>query len=272
MKDNVAVSNQLIRSVQGLSLPEKRLLMLAVTKLEEEESIDQMLTVDCSSYAAMYSMEKSAAYKALRTGGDKLWERTLRLPDVANGARLRWVISSDYDTGSVQLRFHPDLDGHVFNLKSHFTRYLLSRAGDFKKLHTWRLFELIMQFRTTGKLAINIDKFKEVMEIPPSYKADFGLVRSKVIAPAIKEIKDKAGLPVKLTTEKEGRKISKLVFTFPTEQQTTLPIKQKAAAAKKATKKEAPPDNSAAIDAASKAAGEAAMAKLLKPQEKKSTV
>ena len=228
MKPNVTVSNELIRAVQGLSLPEKRLLMLAVTKLDEGLGIEQMLVIPCADYATLYTMEKSTAYKALRAGSDKLWERTLRLTDVANGARLRWVITSDYGDGSVSLRFHPDLDGHVLNLKTHFTRYLLSRAGDFKSLHTWRLFELIMQFRNTGKLVISVANFKETMETTDYHAEDFGRIRNKIINPALKEIKEKTGLKVKFTTSKTGRKITGLTFTFPTEQQTALPLEPNA--------------------------------------------
>lgn len=224
MKRNVTVSNELIRSVQGLSLSEKRLLMMGVSKLDEGEGIEQMITIPCSEYASLYSMEKTTAYKALRTGSEKLFDRHFKPnPDKPN-LKKHWTITADYDGGSVSLKFHPDLDEHVLGLKAHFTRYLLSRAGDFKSLYTWRLFELIMQFKTTGVLKISVDKFKTVMETTPHQGEDFGRIRSKVINPALKELKDKADLPVKLTTIKTGAKITDLKFTFPVEQQTAITL------------------------------------------------
>lgn len=232
MERNVTVSNELIRSVQGLSLSEKRLLMIGVSKLDEGEGIEQMIIIPCSEYARLYSMEKKTAYKALRVGSEKLFDRHFKPnPDKPN-LKKHWTITADYDGGSVSLQFHPDLQEHVLGLKAHFTRYLLARAGDFKSLYTWRLFELLMQFKSTGKLVIKVDDFKTAMETTPHQGEDFGRIRSKVINPALKELKDKADLHVKLTTIKTGAKITDLKFTFPVEQQTTLPLNQKAAATK----------------------------------------
>ena len=140
---------------------------------------------------------------------------------------LRWIISRAYiaGEGEVNLRFHPDLDGHVINLKSHFTQYLLSRAAEFKHLCSWRLFEKAMQFRTSGFWSVSVDDFKEVMEVPATYNRDFGIIRRKIINLAIKEIKEKDGLDIKCEVTKKGRTIVALKFTFPPEQQKTLPLK-----------------------------------------------
>ena len=273
-KDKIVVSNGLIRAVQRLTLTEKRLLMLAVTRIDEGLGIEQPIRITADEFSKFYSLKKQGVYQSLQRAESKLWDRELIMNDMNPPMVLRWVISRAYvaGEGEVLLRFHPDLDGHVINLKSHFTQYLLSRAADFKHMYSWRLFELVIQFRKTGMLRISVDEFKKIMEIPTAYDRDFGIVRRKIINLAIKEIKDKDGLEIKYTVTKTGRKVTGLEFTFPPEQQKTLPLQQKKAVSKKAATKKAPPDNSAAIDAASKAAGEAAMAKLLKPQEKKSTV
>lgn len=225
----ITVSNGLVRAVQRLSLPEKRLLMLAVSKIDNGAGIGQIVEVSGVEYSDFYGLQKSPSYKALKAAEKKLWNRELLVPEITGDMSIRWIISYKYDSGSVSLRFHPDLDGHVTNLKERFTRYLLSRAADFKHLYTWRLFELVMQFKRTGKLVIKVDDFKRVMEIPEAYHGDFGLIRSKVINPSIKEIKEKDGMPITYEVTKKGRKVIGLEFTFPVEQQTAIALTTKPA-------------------------------------------
>ena len=218
----ITVSNDLIRAVQRLSLNEKRLLMLAVSKLDNQAGIGQLVTISADTYSHFYGIPRNNVYRTLKEAEHRLWDRELFMPQIDGGVTLRWIISYRYNEGkgSVSLKFHPDLDQHLINLKERFTRYLLSRAADFNYLYAWRLFELVIQFRTTGILRISVDDFKEVMEVPKAYDRDFGLVRRKVIDLAIQEIRVKDGLNIRYETTKTGRKITGLKFTFPPEKLT----------------------------------------------------
>lgn len=225
----VSVSNELIRAVQQLSLNEKRLLMLAVSSLDDTAGIGQLVTVSADTYSHFYGIPKNNTYRTLKEAESKLWDRDLLMPQVDGAVTIRWIISYRYNEGrgSVSLKFHPDLDKHIINLKNRFTRYLLSRAADFSYLYSWRLFELVIQFRSTGVLNISVEEFKAVMEVPKAYDHDFGLVRRKVIELAIQEIREKDGLDISYETTKTGRKITGLKFTFPqekTEQTKATPV------------------------------------------------
>lgn len=221
----VKVANELIRAVQRLGLNEKRLLMLGLTKVDSSGSINQLVAIKADEFANIYGISKKTAYETIKTTKERLWEREALIDD----AGIRWVITykTPKDAGYIELRFHPDLSDYIIDLKGHFTQYLLSKAADFKHIYSWRLFELLMQFRTTGLLKMPIDDFKRIMEVPEAYERDFGLIRSKVINLALNEIKEKAGLPVAIAVEKEGRKVKTLKFTFPTEQQLSLATEPK---------------------------------------------
>ena len=269
----VKVSNELVRAVQRLTLNEKRLLMLGLSKLNTGMGINQLINIKASELANMYGMQSSNAYTALKDTKERLWEREAIIDDTG----IRWIITYRMQpkAGCISLRFHPDLESHILDLKTRFTQYLLSRAAEFSHVYSWRLFELLMQFRITGVLNIPVEEFKRILETPEAYERDFGLIRSKVINVALKEIKDKAGLPVKLSVEKEGRKIVMLRFTFPTEQQLSLVSESKPTEPKppKATKPEnrtsPKADGITREDALSRFVGAQNMAKLSKqPIEK----
>lgn len=215
----VAMSNMLTRAAYTLSLSEKRLLMLAVTRLDNMSDESQIISITPGEFAAFYALNQKGSYRTLKNAVENLWTRTLVTDD---NTKYRWIITSKYEDGVVELEFHPRLRLHLIQLKNQFTQYFLHRAADFKLMYTWRLFELIMQFKNTGYLKIELDYFKKILDVPEAYDKDFGKIREKVIAPAIKEIKEKDGLKVTWTPIKTGRKVTALEFKFPVEYQKPL--------------------------------------------------
>jgi len=211
----VKVSNDLVRCAQKLRLSEKRLLMLVVTKVTSD-NIDSEIPVTAIEYAEFYNVDRKSCYQTMVAAHKKLWSRDF----VMDGKLRRWVITCEYQHGEgcVSIRIHPDMKEHVVDLKECYTQYYLRRAGEFKLIYSWRLFEQLMRCRTTGKFRISLADFKVIHEVPASYSRDFSQVRHKVINPAMKEIRA-SGLPVKLTTFKKGRAVDMLEFTFPQEQQ-----------------------------------------------------
>ena len=211
----VRISNEMVRCVQRLTLNEKRLLMLIIAKVSAD-NIDADIDITVSEYCDLYGTERNNTYRTIKNAQEKLWHAEF----VIDAKLRRWLITLDYATndGFITSRIHPDLNSHIHDLKKCYTQYFLRRAGNFRSIYSWRLFELLMQFRKTGFLSICVDEFKELLEVPAAYDVDFSAVRHKVINKALAEIKA-GGLPVKMKTVKKGRTVHKLEFTFPVEQQ-----------------------------------------------------
>jgi plasmid replication initiation protein len=70
-----------------------------------------------------------------------------------------------------------------------------------------------MQFKTTGKFLIELDKFKERLELKDEYKRFYNF-KIRVIEPAIKELKEKSNLIINWKPIKSGKKIKQLEFVF----------------------------------------------------------
>lgn len=217
---SVTVSNVLTRSSYSLSLNEKRLLMYAISVIDKKQPHGQLLEINAIECANFYDMSKSSARRRLQSALDSLWDREVTTSD---GIGHRWIVSrGKYEEGSIYLKFHQDLEPHLMSFQSNFTRYFLSRAADFKLFYTWRIFELIVQFKTTGYLKINLDEFKKTLDLTAYYDKGFAKIREKVIAPAIKEIREKDGLKITWKPIKKGRTVVALEFKFPVESQHEL--------------------------------------------------
>lgn len=231
----VYVKKELIRAAHGLTLMEKRLLMLAISKLDSTKPAtpqNMIVSLRVSEFIDAYGITAKSTYGDVKDAAEHLMDRYLRFfsPAEKKETRMQWVGRATYTEkqGLVELAFWHELSPMLFELKGYFTNYKLSRAGALRSVYSWRLFELLMQFKRKGILKISLDDFNNSMETPNSYRKDFGLIRSKVIEPAVKEIREKDGLVVKWEAIKTGRKVTALRFTFPCEQQNTLPLPEAA--------------------------------------------
>lgn len=224
----VNMSNALIKAAQGLSLGEKRLLMLAVSKLDSKTKPtpeNMILRITVAEFVESFGVAANTGYEEVKAASEKLMDRRIRFfheddEGKCYETRMQWVGRATYaaSEGFVVLALWHELSPMLFELKSHFTSYKLSRASALRSLYSWRLFELLMQYKSTGLLAIKTDEFSKTLETPNSYRQDFSLLRTRVIEPAVKEIQEKDGLVVSWEPIKAGRKVKALQFTFKREQ------------------------------------------------------
>ncbi|RRR00370.1 replication initiation protein, partial [Enterococcus faecalis] len=73
---------------------------------------------------------------------------------------------------------------------------------------------LLMQYRSTGYDQVNIEEYKEILEVPKSY-TKMGQIDKKVLKQAMKELNNYfEDLEITKIKAKKGNKIAKLEFTF----------------------------------------------------------
>ncbi len=229
-KQQISIANELIRSAQGLNLNEKRLLMLAISKLDSKAkpTVQNATTkLFVSELVQTFDLNPDNAYQEAKKAAEGIMKRQIRLrPHDADSELIQWTGRTKYSKGEgwLLIEFYYGVFPYLFELQKHFTTYKLSRASALRSVYSWRLFELLMQFKTTGILNILIDDFQHAFDVPKTYCNDFSLLRNRVIEPAVKEIRVKDGLAVEWEAIKAGRKVKALKFTFPTEPKTQLSI------------------------------------------------
>lgn len=228
---SVRMSNALVRAAHGLTLSEKRLLMLGISKLDAHNppTPDRMIVIiEAAEFAKEYQVSMDTAYIELQQAGKQLFKRYVSFywNSNINHVHMHWVGRATYieNEGKIELALWHELAPELFQLTDLFTSYKLSRTSALRSIYSWRLFELFIQFKKTGWLKMSVDDFCNAIEAPPTFRANFANLRIKVIEPALREIREKDGLNVTWETIKAGRKVKTLVFTFPKEQQVALPL------------------------------------------------
>jgi plasmid replication initiation protein len=227
----VSMANTLIRAGHGVDLSAKRLIGLALSKVDSFRgrgvSAGPLVSrITAQEYAEFAGVSLSLAYRALADAATKLKTAMITFytpayrrdgtPIAATRHKVNWCRKTSYqdDEGWVDLFWDPDVEPCLVGLKKHFTSYLLSQTSGLKSTYSWRLLEQFERFKSTGWWQVSIEDFCETMEATEKQRANFNNLRRKMIEPAIAELMAKDGWVIVWEAIKAGRKVTALKFAF----------------------------------------------------------
>jgi plasmid replication initiation protein len=241
---NVNMSNALIRAAHGLTLAEKRVVSVSIAKMDSvrQDNGRYKFKLTAQEFAETFEVDADTAYEQMQFAGDHLMKRIASTFEDGRRGKIErkwvWVSGVVYHRGEgwMELGFSHEMTPHLTLLRQQFTSYKLKQASALRSIYFWRLFELLMQFKTTGVLHIDIEEFCHAVEAPESARKDFAQLRKRIIEPAVAELKAKDGMEIEWTAKKQGwRKITALEFIFQ-KQPRPAPPAMDAIPAKKARK------------------------------------
>lgn len=221
-KRNVVLSNTLIRSAQGLSLVEKRILMAAIAQMGNSFKTVRISAID---YAETYGVSPKNAYKQLKEASQNFRKRYITFAEQdRQGTKLNWeinwlsAIAYENNLGYILIDFNPNLMPYLCDLMDQFTIYQLKQSAALRSIYSWRMLELFEQMKNEktqdGWLIIKLHDFLNAMDAKPTHRNNFGEARRKLIEPALKELQEKDGWNVEWQAIKDGRKINMLKFCY----------------------------------------------------------
>ena len=220
----VVKHNHLNRASYSLTLDERRLILSSVAQLNSREKMPEEITIHATEFAHQWGIKSNNAYEQLKEARQNLFDRVIRLR-TADGEvdDLRWVYRAKYKDGEgyIKLSFSPTVAPYLTELKSHFTSYNLMEIRDFKSSHAIRLYELMMQFKSTGWMGENVVNLKEIFNVAEKYDrwSDF---KKDVLEISVKEINKKTNYKIKYDLVRRGRKITHVNFTFARNEQSDM--------------------------------------------------
>lgn len=230
MKNGLVVKdNALMNASYNLEVTEQRLILLAIINARETGAgitSDSKLEIHASNYSKQFNVTKEAAYKALKSAVNNLFERQFSFQEeTKNGigtVRSRWVSRIKYidDSATLEITFAPDVVPLITRLEQHFTSYQIIQVAQLTGKYAIRLYELLIAWREVGKVPqIELSDFRERLGIEvDEYKA-MNHFKSRVLEPSIKQINEHTDITVTYEQHKKGRTITGFSFRFKQKQQ-----------------------------------------------------
>lgn len=224
----ITMSNALTRAGHGLTLAEKRIVFIAVAKMDSRKPLppDQAIYISkitAAEYAELAECNMRTAYEALQDATKTLYRRSISFFEPSykrNGdlvkVQMRWVGEVKYHDGEgwVELYWWPNLLPHLTGLRKQFTSYQLKQASALRSGYSWKLLELLMRFESTGWAEYDIDDFAVSMDATDKQRANFNNIKRRIIEPAVKELQEKDGWKIQWQPINAGRRVKAVRFDF----------------------------------------------------------
>ncbi len=222
--DLVVKSNRLNMAIQNLTLPELRIVQLAIVDARETGkglSSDMPLRIDAMRYAEAFETTRQNAYVRMKEAEDTLFNRRFSFVDSEGKlVKSRWIQRVRYldDEGAIEIVFTTDVVKGITRLdgaEEFFTQYLLSQTANLKSVYAVRLYELLTQWKTAAKTPVfELSLFRGQMGLDDSEYRDMSNFKKRVLDLAVNEINEKTDLTVSYTQEKKGRVIHGFKFVI----------------------------------------------------------
>lgn len=233
VKDNhlVVISNQLLESCYTLSVVEKRVLWLLLSRLPAnvDRNIDippvtaeTWLTISVEDYMTLAETTLANAYVEVKGAAESLNDRVVTLKGIEtpkSTERFHWVTGCTFipETYTVKARLYPTIIPFLTNLREKFAQLDLSDAFGITSRYSWKLFDYFYKYKGTPcrVIELTIPEINNLLDIQEgdSYYL-YKNLKSKILLPSVKELSDKWLCHINMEERKIGRKVMSIKFTF----------------------------------------------------------
>ena len=237
MSELVVKDNALIQASYALDTVEQRLILLAIAEARETGqgiTENSLLEVHASSYINTFNVEKHTAYSVLRDASRSLFDRYVTYHDKNpktgrdRSFHCRWVDKIGYEqqSGIVFLRFTQDIVPLITRLEENFTKYEIQQVAKLTSTYAIRLYELLIQWRSSGKTPIfDLEVFRQQLGVESNQYKTMCNFKTYVLDFALKQVNELTDITAKYEQHKKGRSISGFLFTFKQKKSLVKPTK-----------------------------------------------
>lgn len=222
-KGNLVVkTNQLNSALQNLSLPEIRIIQLAIVDARETNtglSTDKPLRIDALRYAEMFETTRQNGYQRMKDAEENLFNRRFSyIDDRGKVIKSRWIQQVTYldDEGAIELVFTLAVVKGISRIdgaEDFFTSYLLEQTASMDSIYSIRLYELLVQWKQAKNTPIfDLEKFRYQLGIETHEYKRMGNFKLRVLDLAVEEINEKSDIKVSYEQVKKGRTITGFKF------------------------------------------------------------
>ncbi len=218
----IVKSNAVIEASYSLDSIEYNVLHACIAQIDSTNGVwdKTKFVLHATDYAVLTGTSKNEAYARLKEAASRLFERKVYIRD-DNPKRLndylvtRWVSGIRYiaSTGTISLTFAPDILPYLSQIKSNFTQYELQNVSKMRSIYAIRLYEWLMQWRTSQRLDVSLDDYRHRLQIVDKYPSIKDL-KLYTLKPAIKSINDTSDIMVEWNQKKSGRMVTNFVFNW----------------------------------------------------------
>lgn len=207
-RDWIVLQNRVLECFRGMTLDEKRLLILA-TPLARTTSVEgkDSIFISAEEFAVACGIDRSTAYTALEAASDRIFNRFFSyISDENKRVKVRWTYKAEYGDGGTDIYFTDDvlMMLRTFDSFNPYTKYKKEVVLKLKGDYSLDLYHLAKKHQKMTEFSITLDTLFEQLGLPESYK-DLSNLKRVFLNPTLKDINDNTDIIVDYENIKKGR-------------------------------------------------------------------
>lgn len=225
----VVKSNELIQhSRYSLTLQQQRILLFAISKIKPTDTVDTEYEFSIAELCRVCGLNLDAGgyyYSSIKEDLLKLTNREWGLLPDGSEKTISWIgdVEMRPADATVKIRFNPNMEPFLFELKQRYTQYKLETVLVFKNAYSVRLYELLRSYTTQKNIdnympkvkTLTVEELRKRLDVK-GYEAWYDFERY-VIRKAVVEINECAeDINITYYANRKGRKMESITFTIAT--------------------------------------------------------
>ena len=200
-----------------LSIQEQRTVLYAISKIKPTDTYLNEYIFDIKDFYALCGIEDQS-YTRLKQMLTNLKSKTwwILLPDGETESCVAWFgkVRTNKKSGKVTIKFDEDMMPYLIQLaeqNTFYTKYNLQYVLPMNSQYSPRLYEILKSYQKNNiEWFFDIDELKRLLDCQ-NYK-NFYDIKRWVLEPAVEEINKYTDLNIAYKTEKEGRRVARVIF------------------------------------------------------------
>ena len=225
-------TNEFIQKARfDLTLTQQKLILYAISKINKSSENFEKIKINLKEFQDICNVthkDYTGLKQDLTDINKKCWWITIAREGKEIECLVQWfsLIEIEKDSGIIRLEFHQNLKPYLLELSDRFyTSYELQNVLSFKSAYSIRLYELFKSLSNNESWFFTVDSLKEYLNCQEKY-AVFKDFKRRILDPSLKEINHYSDLVITYKTEKNGRKISRVIFSIAKKSEIQQQIKQ----------------------------------------------
>ena len=208
-----------------------RVLLNLISKLQRhdaagdplpEHRLIREISLSAKDYGIEFQIPQTHSYQILKTATKKLMKTSFSLNTAKGIVEINVCSQALYEVenGRINIRFTEEIMPHLAALTEQFTMYNLNEIAGFNSIYTTRLYELLVQYKTTGRLEISVENLRFALGCNGLLDR-YNNFKTKAFGHAVNEINAQFMMGLKFEEVKNVRTVEKIIFIFKKTLQTT---------------------------------------------------
>ena len=203
----------LVNAKYKLNTSEIKFILNAISQINSiEDEVLKDYEIKVSELEEKLQSEQNET--RLKQFAKKLMSKPLEVPTDDGWIVANWFSDIEYIRGQAKfkVRFSEKLKPYILQLKERFISYNLKYILPLTSTYSVRIYQLLKEHEKLTKRYFTVEELQDILQVPPSYKKKYNDFKKKVLQVAEKEINEHTDIKITIEEEKEGRKVSRLIF------------------------------------------------------------